>query len=97
MLQVSYANDQSMKATAMMDWSRGLDSSLTVTTPFSGWEQSSASLRHEGHWNDFNSLADVTVGGQGLTGNLKFLNKMKTDAQLSITTPWAGWEKVRAG
>ena len=92
---MTYTNDQTVKATAMMDWSRGLDSSITVTTPFGGWEQNSATLRHEGDWDDFNSLADVTVGGQGVKGNFKFLNKLKTDAQLSITTPWAGWEKVR--
>ena len=81
----------------MVDWSRGLDSSLTVTTPFAGWEKSSATLRHEGEWNDFNSLADITVGGQGVTSSLKFLNKMKTNAQLTINTPWAGWEKVKNG
>ncbi|KAK7094147.1 hypothetical protein V1264_007812 [Littorina saxatilis] len=95
--QVTYFNDQTMKATAVMDWSRGLDSSVTVTTPFAGWEKSSATVRHEGEWDDFNSLADVTVGGQGVTGNLKFLNKMKTDAQLSVSTPWAGWEKIEVG
>ncbi|KAL8574772.1 hypothetical protein ACOMHN_035315 [Nucella lapillus] len=95
-VQVIYTNDQTVKATAMMDWSRGLDSSLTVTTPFSGWEKSSATLRHEGDLNDFNSLADVTLGGQGVTGSLKFLNKMKTDAQLTVSTPWAGWEKIEA-
>ena len=93
--QVTYTNDKVVKATAMLDWSRGLDSSLVVNTPFSGWEQSSATLRHEGEWSDFSSLADVTVGGQSVTGNLKLLHKMKTDAQLSLTTPWAGWEKVR--
>ncbi|XP_076436385.1 uncharacterized protein LOC143275928 [Babylonia areolata] len=94
--QVMYTNDKAIKATAMMDWSRGLDSSVTVTTPFSGWEKSSAILRHEGEWNDFNSLADVSVAGQGLTSSLKFFNKMKTDGQLSISTPWAGWEKIEA-
>ncbi|KAL8574776.1 hypothetical protein ACOMHN_035319 [Nucella lapillus] len=95
-VQVIYTNDQTVKATAMMDWSRGLDSSLTVTTPFSGWEKSSATLRHKGDLNDFNSLADVRLGGQGVTGSLKFLNKMKTDAQLTVSTPWAGWEKIEA-
>ena len=92
---MTYTSDKTVKTTAMLDWSRGLDSSLVVNTPFSGWEQSSATLRHEGEWNDFSSLADVTVGGQSVTGNLKLLHKMKTDAQLSLTTPWAGWEKVR--
>ncbi|XP_076472801.1 uncharacterized protein LOC143302134 isoform X1 [Babylonia areolata] len=94
--QVIYTNDKAIKATAMMDWSRGLDSSVTVTTPFSGWEKSSAILRHEGEWNDFNSLADVSVAGQGLTSSLKFLHKMKTEGQLSISTPWAGWEQIEA-
>ncbi|KAL8597069.1 hypothetical protein ACOMHN_057558 [Nucella lapillus] len=94
--QVTYSNDKTVKMTTMMDWSRGLDSSVTVTSPFPGWEQSSATLRHEGDWNDFNSLTDVTVGGQGVTGSLKFLHKMKTDVQLTLTTPWAGWEKIEA-
>ena len=78
----------------MLDWSRGLDSSLTLTTPFQGMEQSSFTLRHEGDSDEFHTLADVSVAGKNVNGNLKFLNKMKSDITLSITTPFEGLEQV---
>ena len=93
---MTYFNGQTVKASAMVDWNRGLDSSLTLVTPFPGWEKSSATLRHNGELNDFRTAADVTVGDKAVTGSFKFLNKMKTDAQLTVSTPWAGWEKVES-
>jgi hypothetical protein len=83
-----------MKATAMLDWSRGLDSSLTLKTPFRNWEQSSATLRHEGDVTEFHTLADVTVAGKSVTGNLKVVNKGKNDVTLTLATPFQGWEQV---
>ena len=94
--QVTYSRDQVVKATAMMDWSSGLDSSLTVVTPFAGWESSWAVLKHRGEPTDFSSSLEVT--GHGHTGgaSLNFQHRdLKTDAQLTITTPLTGWEQVR--
>ncbi|KAK7501815.1 hypothetical protein BaRGS_00006901, partial [Batillaria attramentaria] len=94
--EVTYASESTVKTGVTVDWSRGLDSSLTVSTPFAGWEQSSAAVRHEGEINDFNCYADVSVAGSSVTGTLKFVNKAKTDAQLSLSTPWSGYEKIEA-
>ena len=78
-----------------VDWKRGMDSSIFVTTPFPGFEKSSIILRHDGELSDFNSQAIVTVNDKTVDGKIKLLNKkMKSDLSLELQTPFAGWEKV---
>ena len=93
--QVTYSRDQVVKATAMMDWSSGLDSSVTVVTPFAGWENSWAVLKHSGEPTDFRSSLEVNGRGQKAGASVNFQHRdLKTEGQLTITTPLAGWEQV---
>ncbi|XP_069109750.1 uncharacterized protein, partial [Argopecten irradians] len=69
---------------------------IDAQTPFAGFKQIGASLSHVGTFSRFQSRAEVTYGKQkSITGDLQF-NSQPLTGQVIITTPFTGYETLKA-
>nr|KAG5710084.1 hypothetical protein BaRGS_030160 [Batillaria attramentaria] len=58
---------------------------ITARTPIAGYDSLGATFKHFA--TDYSIKTSAERGGSSVTGTLKFVNKAKTDAQLSLSTP----------
>ncbi|XP_046569575.1 uncharacterized protein LOC124277891 [Haliotis rubra] len=92
---VTFASDSNLAGDLKLNWAKGYDGSLVITTPFHGYEINKLSVRHEGTWDDFKSHGEIQMTRKTGEVDLDFRHGFRSTGTFTLKTPFNGMEETK--
>ncbi|XP_071116773.1 uncharacterized protein [Haliotis cracherodii] len=92
---LSFASDNNLAGDLKLNWAKGYDGSLVITTPFSGYEMNKLSFRHEGNWDDVKSHGEIEMARKTGEVDLDFHNGFRSTGVFTLKTPFSGMTETK--
>ena len=93
--ELRYQPDQKIEGDLNADWSSGIEGSMLLKTPFSGYEESKVVFRHQGVLKDFSSHGSINVAQKSIVASAIFKTDDTTEGEFTLSSPIPRMENVK--
>ncbi|XP_076462150.1 uncharacterized protein LOC143294657 [Babylonia areolata] len=94
--ELQYLPDKVVESTLLLNWQPAIAGSLVVKTPFSDFEESKLTLRHDGELANFKSHAEMEVMHETMVADAEFKYGYTTTGSFSLESSMSDMEKIEA-
>ncbi|GFO07586.1 apolipophorin [Plakobranchus ocellatus] len=93
--EVRYHADKTIETDLSADWSSNIEGSLTVKTPFTGYESNTVVMRHRGGFKQFSTHGEVNVAQKSVVADASYRAGYTSTGEFTLLTPISGMEKLK--